>query len=148
MPLLRNRVALAAAALAVLLIAPAAAFASTIPVTTKITLQAPQVAHRGVGLTFIGKVDGGAGCTSGRRIGFYQDAYHGFTGGQYGGFVHAGTWAGHSQGYFNFTWTGYPGRLLTHFYAVAIEDFREPSFAKPNRLDCKYAITAPLPRLW
>jgi hypothetical protein len=39
-----------------------------------------------------------------------------------------------------------PGRVFTRFYAVAIEETRAPSYAKPDKLLCKYAITPPLPK--
>lgn len=129
-------------------IAPAATSASaqrTIPVKTTITMQAPFWARSGPGVTFVGKVSGGPGCTMGRRVGLYQDPYDGFVGGQIAPFVRTGSWKGHSQGYWAIT-VDAPGRQFTRFYAVAIEETRTPSYAKPNKLDCTYAITPPLPK--
>jgi hypothetical protein len=127
-------------------IAPAGTLASThptVPVRATISIQPPQWARKGLtGVTFVGKVSGGPGCTTGRRVGLYQDGY-----GQLGPFVRAGSWAGHGRGYWTIT-VNAPGRPFTHFYAVALEEFRSPSFAKPNRLNCKYAITRPLPPRW
>ena len=137
------RLAPVSVVVAMSLIAPAATSASaqrTIPVKTTITMQPPQWARSGHGVTFVGKVDGGPGCTMGRRIGLYQDGYQ-----QIGGFVRSGSWAGHTQGYWNIT-VNAPGRAFTRFYAVAIEETRTPSYAKPNKLLCKYAITPPLPK--
>lgn len=115
----------------------------TIPVRTTITIQPPQWAQKGLaGVTFFGKVSGGPGCTVGRRVGLYQDGY-----GQLGGFVRTGSWAGHSGGYWTITFNA-PGRSFTHFHAAVLHEYRSPSFAKPNRLDCRYALTAPLPSRW
>ena len=86
---------------AMLFIAPAATSASaqrTIPVKTTITIQAPFWAHSGRGVTFVGKVSGGPGCSIGRRVGLYQDADDGFGGGQVAPFVRTGSWKGHSAG--------------------------------------------------
>ena len=128
------------------LIAPGATAAPTrmtVPVKTTISIQPPQWARKGLtGVTFVGKVSGGPGCTMGRRVGLYQDGY-----GQLAPFARTGSWAGHGQGYWTIT-VDVPGRPFTHFYAVALEELRSPSFAKPNRLNCKYAITPPLPPRW
>ncbi|MGB0094604.1 MAG: hypothetical protein WBP81_18990 [Solirubrobacteraceae bacterium] len=100
---------------AMLFIAPAATSASaqrTIPVKTTITIQAPFWAHSGRGVTFVGKVSGGPGCTIGRRVGLYQDADDGFGGGQIAPFVRTGSWKGHSQGYWAIT-VDAPGRQFT-----------------------------------
>lgn len=135
---------------AMALIAPAtsASGPGPVPVKTTISIQPPQWARKGLtGVTFVGKVSGGPGCTMGRRVGLYQDPSGVFGGGQIAPFVRAGSWAGHSQGYWTIT-VNAPGRVFSHFYAVALEEFRSPSFAKPNRLDCKYAITKPLPPSW
>jgi hypothetical protein len=76
----------------------------------------------------------------GRRVGVYQDGYQ-----QLSGFVHAGAWPGHSQGYWNVT-VNIPGRAFTTFHAVVIEEARSPSYAKPNKLTCKSATSRPMPR--
>jgi hypothetical protein len=116
---------------------------TTIPVKTSISIQPPRWAPKGlVGVTFAGKVSGGPGCTVGRTVGLYQDGY-----GRLGRFVRTGSWAGHSGGYWTITFSA-PGRPFTHFHAIVLQEFRSPSFAKPNRLDCRYASTAPLPPRW
>jgi hypothetical protein len=120
-------------------VATSAAGPQSIPVTTTITLQAPQWSRSGRGVTFVGNVDGGPGCTMGRRVGLYQDGYQ-----QISGFVRTGAWTGHSQGYWNIT-VNIPGRAFTTFHAVVIQETRSPSFAKPNKLICKYAISRPMP---
>jgi hypothetical protein len=133
--------------LAASLLAPGLSSAKTIQTPTRITLQAPFWARSGHGITFVGKVEGGVGCTMGRRVGLYQDAHGTFGGGQIAPFVRTGSWAGHSQGYWTIT-VNAPGRQFTRFYAVALFEYRTPSYAKPDRLACKYAITSPLPPSW
>jgi hypothetical protein len=61
---------------AMALIAPAtsASGPAPVPVKTTISIQPPQWARKGLtGVTFVGKVSGGPGCTMGRRVGLYQD---------------------------------------------------------------------------
>lgn len=116
----------------------AAAGAKTIPVKTTISIRAPRWAPGGqAGVTFEGTVSAGPGCTVGRRVGLYQDGY-----GQLAGFVRTDR-----SGRWRIT-VDVPGRRFTRFHAAAIFEYRSPSYAKPNRLACDYAITPPLPPRW